>query len=390
MAKQGEENKLMEGRNWTDIPEDLLETILSSLYLKDVQRFHLVCKTWQSVADPKFHHPLRYPVVESQWLVQKIYDEDKCKFFHPLYGDRYCVDIPELRDAYIRYSKDGWLFMSRDDYEIFFYNPFSNAKIELPDLPSRCFFRGVTFTSTPTSYGCMVFGFSASFEDSVTIFTIKCGDEDWIEKEFENNLPIFPSHCNPIFHNEKFYILGKNGNIGVYDPKDEHWTVLDNPEKLNEYIYENYLVDCDGDLMAVFVASTGSQISVYKLDELKMDWEEVNDLGDHMFFLSIRNSFSRKSVIDVMKNKIYFPRFHGKYCVFYSLDTRMYETFGSGFSKDSLFDTAELSHCCWIEPREDDYSEEQLDWFYDSSNASDDIDHSADSSTDDDNSEGES
>ncbi|KAL3511938.1 hypothetical protein ACH5RR_024655 [Cinchona calisaya] len=198
--------------------------------------------------------------------------------------------------------------------------------------------------------------------------------------------------CNPSFRNKKFYVLGQNGNLGVYDDsEDDRWTFLSNPQKLSEYTYENYLVDCDGDLMTVFWSSTGSKIVVYKLDESKMDWEVVNDLGDHMLFLSVGNSFSRKSVIDEMKNKIYFPRFHGRYSLFCSLDTRMYQAFGNGFSKSSLCNTAELSHCCWIEPRQDDYCDEQLDWFYDSSDESSDCnsdsdrdsDHSTDSSDND-------
>lgn len=381
MAEDGVKNELLVKagqRDWSDVPADLLTLILSCLDIKGAKLFLSICKTWRSVFDPKYLSPLGFPVPQSQWLIHKKTDQTKCKFFHPTYGFIYCIYILELRGAVIQHSKGGWLLMSQEENQVFFFNPFSNAKIELPDLTYP--FNAMTFTSIPTSSDCMVVAVVSNFDSDVCFSTIRRGEKDWNLQEFKNNLPITPSHCNPIFHQEKFFWLGRKGNLGIFDPNNDQWTVLDDPQELDDYKYESYLVDCDGELISVFLSSMGSQISVFKLDESKMKWQEVKDLSDHMLFLSVRTSFSRKTVMDQMKNKIYFPRFHQefpskeKYCVFYSLDTCKYETFGNGFSREDLYDTSELMECSWIEPRDDHYTEEQLYWFDESDTSSEDDD----------------
>ncbi|KAH7866640.1 hypothetical protein Vadar_023092 [Vaccinium darrowii] len=77
--------------------------------------------------------------------------------FHPLYKDTYRMDIPELSGAFLRYSKNGWLLMSRGRHSVFFFNPFTKAKIDLPDLPHNFNFTTISFSSAPTSSNCMVF-----------------------------------------------------------------------------------------------------------------------------------------------------------------------------------------------------------------------------------------
>lgn len=125
--------------------------------------------------DPIEHYPVRLPVVHPQWLMHKDKTNMTCKFFHPVYNNIYCLDVPELSDhaaspevsddtvnalvgSVPRYSKDGWLLMSEGDFSIFFCNPFTRAKMYLPNLPGPEVynFRGVTFLSAPETSNCLV------------------------------------------------------------------------------------------------------------------------------------------------------------------------------------------------------------------------------------------
>ncbi|KAK3040589.1 hypothetical protein RJ639_029035 [Escallonia herrerae] len=214
----------------------------------------------------------------------------------------------------------------------FFYNPFTRAKVELPDLPQGYNrFRVMTFTAPPTSSDCAVFGVNPLFDEIVCISTIVRGEGSWNVYIFHNNVPMFPSPCNPVFCNGLLYCLGRDGKLGVFDGEEGKWTVLEKPEKAPfDSVYENFLMKCEEDIMSFFVGKEGfkrgARISVLRLDRLKMEWQEIKELGDKMLFLSDSTCLSATSHIPGMENKIYFPklpRLHGRYGVFYSLATNI-------------------------------------------------------------------
>ncbi|XP_058186700.1 F-box/kelch-repeat protein At1g57790-like isoform X2 [Rhododendron vialii] len=297
-------------------------------------------------------------------------DSTRCKFFHPLYKDSYSMYIPELFGAIPRFSKGGWLLMSRGKYSVFFFNPFTKALINLPALPDMYDFGGITFTSSPTLSDCKVFGISVKFEEYFSISTICRGEESWHVLRGENNLPFFLSHCNPVFHHGEFYCLGRHGNLGVFNP-GEDWRILDKPHRqpLDDPIVSherNFLVECNGELLSVSMSFMGKLISVLKLDSVEMAWHKVDSLVDQMLFVSHTSSLSAKRVVQGMENKIYLPRIHGKCGVFYSLASGLFQTLGNDFTHKDLHGTGELLSCCWIEPKANtSYSEEELNWFED-------------------------
>ncbi|RAL41384.1 hypothetical protein DM860_010178 [Cuscuta australis] len=158
------------------------------------------------------------------------------------------------------------------------------------------------------------------------------------------------------------------GSLRVFDFEGQTWKfheVSGLPPELGK-AYDSYLVQCKGKLMAVYMSYMGKRICVLELDERdKMEWVKVECLGDYMLFLSEHSSFAAKKVIEGMENKIYFPRFHKQYIVFYCLETRLFKTFGSNFSQKDLFGTKEQLNCCWMQPSANrPYSPEpvQLDW----------------------------
>ncbi|KAG5537414.1 hypothetical protein RHGRI_024743 [Rhododendron griersonianum] len=153
-------------RDWTALPTEILSFISSRLFLGDlIKRFRCVCKTWKLVPSLPVPCPTQCPIPQSQWLMlYRGLKKMELNFFNPLYKDTYRMDIPELSGALLRCSKDGWLLMSRGKHSVFFFNPFTKAKIDLPDLPHHYNFDAISFSCAPTSLECMVFGIYAFFD----------------------------------------------------------------------------------------------------------------------------------------------------------------------------------------------------------------------------------
>ncbi|XP_058201694.1 F-box/kelch-repeat protein At1g57790-like [Rhododendron vialii] len=349
-------------RDWASLPTDLLCLMLPHLFLGDIKRFHNVCRSWRLTTTPSVQSPVLMSIGN---------DNTRCKFFHPLYKSPYSMYIPELFCAVSRFCKDGWLLMSRGEHSMFFFNPFTKALINLPDLHEKYNFRGITFTSSPTLSDCMIFGIIVHFDEWFSISTICRGEESWQQLCGENNSPFFISDCNPVFHHGEFYCLGQHGNLGVFNPDENYWRVLDKPHRQPEppdplLTHErNFLVECNGEL-SLSMSFMGRSISISKLDSVEMMWHKVDNLGDQMLFASNTSSLSAKRVVQGMENKIYLPKIHGKCGMFYSLASRLFQTFGNDFSRKDWYGTGELLSCCWIEPKADiSYSKEELNWFED-------------------------
>eukprot|EP00268_Persea_americana_P002021 TRINITY_DN10601_c0_g1_i1.p1 TRINITY_DN10601_c0_g1~~TRINITY_DN10601_c0_g1_i1.p1 ORF type:complete len:328 (-),score=28.15 TRINITY_DN10601_c0_g1_i1:143-1126(-) len=272
------------------------------------------------------------------------------KLFDPLSKRVYAANIRELHGATFHFSKGGWLLVSFENGSIFFFNPFTKERINLPDLD--CPFSSIYFSSMPTSLDCVVFAIfnSGSFDD-ICICTCSPGAQSWATFLCgEGVYPLFRvDSTNPVFHNGVFYCLGKQGNLGVYNVIEDTWNVLKNPMPLQLPIGLCFLIESEGKLL--FVYNRRTQTHVFTLDESKMVCVEVEVLEDLALFLSRSTSLAMTvdkeattASIRDMKNKIYFSRFrqvsHGP--LFYHME-----------SKSHLLDfykSKEFIKCTWIDP----------------------------------------
>ncbi|KAK9146834.1 hypothetical protein Sjap_006737 [Stephania japonica] len=88
------------------------------------------------------------------------------------------IDLPQLINfPFIQClaSNHGWLLMlSREDTTLFFYNPFTQAKVDLPYR--RSLFEAAAFTAPPTSPDCVIYGV-ACYEGCVNIGVLRMGEE---------------------------------------------------------------------------------------------------------------------------------------------------------------------------------------------------------------------
>jgi hypothetical protein len=239
------------------------------------------------------------------------------------------------------------------EYHVFF-NPFTKEVLPLPfgyNEPIwniRCF----GMSHSPTSYDCVIVELNDRYERSTTRTAfvhclserrcrlIRCEDEKF---------PIF--NVGPTFHNGIFYFLNVTGNLAVMEVIGEEisWKILEKPQAPCRSQFNNYLVECDDNLLSIFENPFAKGVQVFKLNEDTMTWMTVKSLKNHMLFIG-KTSFSVVANIPGMENKIYFNRFYGQSVVFYSLETNNYHTFENA-EVVNFHHMREQFNGTWIQPR---------------------------------------
>lgn len=222
-------------------------------------------------------------------------------------------------------------------------------------IDRRYHFNGVSFSSTPTSPDCIVFGINSSTSGAfLSIETWQIGEESWQEILLDLQVPFPVAYNNPVYFRGEFYCLGRKGDVSVFDPNDRTWRVLDRPEPIHAQldVFEEdhegaefcYLLELAGELISVFERSADEPPQVFKLDETKMAWTQVDDIGGAALFLDYRLSFAVASPEAGHGNKIYFPRYSkdAKLATFYDLETRTYSPAYYGLKSPT--------NCVWVVP----------------------------------------
>ncbi|KAG8366725.1 hypothetical protein BUALT_Bualt17G0109200 [Buddleja alternifolia] len=339
------------GRCWSDLPPDLLSVIASKIFFLAHCNFKLVCKSWNMtspIPQPLPSSPVESPYFNSPCLMYSSWGNNSWKLFHSLYNQLYDLDCQELMDAEILFSKYGWLLMSRSDeldelITLFFFNPFTKQKIELPTTTSS--FISACFTFPPTSPDCTVVGiFSGSTICTIDFGLLKIGEREWKSKSFKNDGYFIISSCPPLCCNGVYYCLDdKSREIYVFDPMEEYkWQWV----RYNKYIETKV----EGDIWGVFIIEDERRVSVKKLDSSQMCWIELETLGNKCLYVSSTGSFAETCIVDGMANIIYFNKFHGKSGVFYSLNSGMYHSVVGDFASKEGYRLAEVDFGTWIKP----------------------------------------
>ncbi|KAL6645943.1 hypothetical protein ACP70R_017551 [Stipagrostis hirtigluma subsp. patula] len=357
LDKDSEEQQGDSSPPWHDLPPELLELIASNLsLLVDRLSFLAVCKSWSKVSNP-IQQAKAQP-----WLMHSSKQDGTCKILHPLRGTEYTLQVVSFKSDKERQifqsSKDGWVVVSGglEDDEICIINPFTQDIVEPPLFESFYRFCGVTFSSAPTSPDCIVFCICSSLSGAyISVETWRPGEDEWSVLRFEELEEPFPvAHNNPIYFRGEFYCLGRKGNLAVFNPSDNTWRVLHKPEPIYAelHVFDDdhdgakfcYLVELEGELISVFMRSADEPPRVFKLDETKMAWTEVEDIGGAALFLDHRVSFGMVSPGAGNGNKIYFPRYseEGKHSAFYDLGTKMYYP--------TFYGLKEPLNCLWVVP----------------------------------------
>ncbi|RHN48689.1 hypothetical protein MtrunA17_Chr7g0266431 [Medicago truncatula] len=140
--------------------------------------------------------------------------------------------------------------------------------------------------------------------------------------------------CNKlIISNGLFYCLSHTGWLGVFDPLDCTWSVLEVPppkclvesSTSKNWSKEKFMIEHKGNIFVVHICC-GEDPIIFKLDLTLMEWKEVRTLDGVTLFAGFLSSHSRTYVTGIMRNRVYFPkvRFYGKRCISFSLDDHRY------------------------------------------------------------------
>ncbi|KAF6176602.1 hypothetical protein GIB67_034464 [Kingdonia uniflora] len=165
-------------RPWSDLPYDLLAQIVNLLLLVDLLCFRGVCKDWRC-ASFKASAKCTIIVVERLWFL--LYGDNlHCTLYNPLEERKYTMNIPELDGMTCIASLEGWLLVYGEN-SLFFFCPFSRAKINLPQFPHNPQQYGhvAVFTSAPTSPDCTVGIICHIDESTMELNLLRRGDNKW-------------------------------------------------------------------------------------------------------------------------------------------------------------------------------------------------------------------
>ncbi|XP_028795571.1 F-box/kelch-repeat protein At1g57790-like [Neltuma alba] len=320
-------NKALELQTWSDLPDELLELILSRLTLADNVRASAVCKRWHASASA-----VRV-VNQSPWLMCIPKFGSWCEFYDPVHRKTYSWEFTELTGSRLCYAKDGWLLLYRyRSHRVFFFNPFTREVIKLPRYEMTC--QIIAFSCAPTSPGCVLFAVDHVTPLFVVISTCHLGDSEWTTLSYRNRLPFVSSSIwnKVVFFNGLFYCLSLTGWIGVFDPVKRVWNVLAvPPPKCPENVLAKnwregkFMTEHEGDILVIYACSS-EKLIIFKLDQIKMEWEKMDTLEGATVFASFLSSHSKTDMPGIMRNSVYFPkvRFYGKRCISYSFDDCRY------------------------------------------------------------------
>ncbi|OMP04346.1 hypothetical protein COLO4_09712 [Corchorus olitorius] len=220
------------------LPKDVMRIILSYLSVVDYIKFRIVCKCWRLAFNACLasydiisqEHPAR----ELPWflVLKNVKPETKYSQFYPIlytageWGNLSspCVPsrtaIPELCGTRILLSKFGWLLLfderKFDSWEIYFFNPFSKAKIVLPFMDvTKLLWARFDISSPPTSPDCMVLAASCIEPVDVRIDLCRRGSYTWTSYTQLNGAhsPV----ANSVFVNGIWYLLHSGVRLTKFD-----------------------------------------------------------------------------------------------------------------------------------------------------------------------------
>lgn len=329
-----------------ELPSDMIPLISKYLHLFDYLNLRASCKTFHSTV------PL------DQWRENKPLplfmfsknDNALCELRDPCRNDSYYVVIshtPAVPTG-IEFSKDGWLVLCTEGESLMFFNPFMRVKGEFPPYEYTHDFASLGFPTCPTSSDCVTVGIHNVYAE---MFSLRFEDETWQQHLLDHGDGDFqPSPYSPGYHKESFYFLDRFGYLGVFKLvlSEASWKIYDRPQTYDDLLHSCHLVECDGELLSVFIGEVGSWVQVFRFNHLKNNWVELKRLDNHILFIGHRSSFSAIARESQMGNRIYIPWRKGNDIVFYSLESGKYHVVGCEDPMENFYGLKGQSLSCWV------------------------------------------
>lgn len=222
------------------------------------------------------------------FLLGELSGETKHGFFDPIRRTFDVVHLQELEcQAECLASRFGWLLiLSRETSSLFFFNPLTRQRIDLPY--SNRIISAAAFSAPPTSPNCTVYAIkSSSFNGAceLHIDTFLMGQESWIPHAYKfSTKPLMGNVVQAVCSKGVLYCVDSRGRVGAFDVKDGNWNVIPSKE-FQKVCTSYYLVEFNGEIFAGKKGDYGKFYTL-NLEHGMAAWEGEKDLGDISVFLA--------------------------------------------------------------------------------------------------------
>ncbi|KAJ4804672.1 F-box family protein [Rhynchospora pubera] len=218
---------LVDFRDWAHLPPEIVESISEKVKsITDLARFRSVCSPWRSATFPKPRHlPPQLP-----WLMLQChtncYDGNRIHFFYDVWESKMReIHLPETISMTCSGSYRGWLLLtSTRGKHVFFLNPLTRVRIQLPPFPS---FEGtfdfgkskVTFSTNLTDPNCLIM----MLLDRYRVMCCRVGDRHWRRVYSRSNS--IADMMDATYYNGRFYFLYEK-SMQIIEPNQPEKTIL--------------------------------------------------------------------------------------------------------------------------------------------------------------------
>ncbi|XP_074286949.1 F-box protein At3g56470-like [Silene latifolia] len=163
----------------------------------------------------------------------------------------YRLNIPELCGTRFLVSRHGWLLLfSSETSALFFFSPFSRARIDLPPIDVAKLTNPMfDFSASPTSPDCMVFAISCEGDFHYRTFTCQRGNSNW--KTVAHWYVCPGCIANTVYVKGVWYCFDFTGSFIVFNPSTSELKRVKNFDKRN----------CDSSCVS-YVMKHGDQLSI--------------------------------------------------------------------------------------------------------------------------------
>ena len=205
-------------RPWSDLPADLLSLIADRLGIIELLSFRGVCKAWHaasSVASAKTEAASN----SEPWFL--CYGENSQCHLYNASQRGYKMSIPELDGATCIASNQGWLLIFKQG-SMFFYCPFSRAKIDIPKFPHLVLSEHASaFSSPPTSCECIVAVMHRDLEYGLELYVLYRGADTWTRRKLNSIQYKLSAFGFATYNNGTFYFFDKIDATVAFSVKDK-------------------------------------------------------------------------------------------------------------------------------------------------------------------------
>ncbi|TVU43599.1 hypothetical protein EJB05_10082, partial [Eragrostis curvula] len=346
---------------WATLPVDIVEGLVSRTCFLDYLNVREVCKGWSSIIKPVQYaersptYPGLMSICSSSTGVFKLFD--------PVVEKEYTVKSSSLCSDYFQmllFAKHGWVLVMEGEKHMYVANPFTGERFDLPEIPELGNqFDGVSFSSAPSSPDCTVCCIhkyrSSGRTDHLYVMVWRVGDLHWTQEVIGDETQFRTAYSNPVFYHGKFYCLGTRGNLGVFNPDNMTWRVLDKPEPIldgDPMTGEQHchLLEYKDDLIAIFRPHDKGPIDMYKLDKSRMVWTVVDKFDDEVIFVDNWNAAMMRTPRDACgNNRIYMPKLGG-YNEAGEANERAFYDFKSRKYHPDYYRLTERMNSIWVQP----------------------------------------